>query len=54
MYQIMAFPMTLSVIQGRAPIASLFKSFYNLWLSYSCAAVDNISAGILHYAVPLQ
>jgi len=42
--------MTLSDIQGHSSIASLFE----LDLSYSCVAVDKISADIVRRAVPLR
>jgi len=41
--------MTLSGLQARSHIASFFRCYF----SYSCVAVDKISADVVHGAVPL-
>jgi len=43
---ITASAMTMSVLQGRSPTASLFKCDF----SYSCAAFDKMSADIVSRA----
>jgi len=48
-YGIAANPMTLSDLQGRAPVSVLLKCD----LSYSCAAVDKISSDVASGAVPV-
>ena len=49
-YQTVTIPMTLSDLQGHAPIAGLLKCNF----SYSCAAADKASADKGRRAVPLR
>jgi len=49
-YRLEDIPMTLSDLQDHSPTASFFTCDF----SYSCAAVDEISAGIARRAVPLR
>jgi len=48
-YRIVAIPMTFSGIQGHAPVTGLLK-----WdFSYTCAAVDNVSTGVVRFLLLL-
>jgi len=49
-YRVEAISMTLSDVQGNSSTASLFKCDF----SYSCAAVDKVSTGIVRRAFLLR